>query len=188
MARRFLRVVFIPILDLRPAQCQPAQHGEDYEATNLRLPGSGSWFIAPHVAPANSIGCAGFRFGPVRPNRHHHCRQQETRPRHQLRQCLGGPKEGEWGVTLTADYFKKIKEAGFDTVRLPVRWSAHAQADAPYSLDKQFAERVDWAVEQAIANKLNIIINVHHYEEVDANPDKHLARLVGLWEQIAARY
>jgi endoglucanase len=105
-----------------------------------------------------------------------------------LGNALEAPKEGEWGVTLKAEYFKAIKEAGFDTVRLPVRWSAHAKAEAPYTIDAKFAERVDWAVDQALDNKLNIIVNVHHYGEMDAEPDKHLPRLVGLWEQIAARY
>src|SRR5262249_51370499 len=42
--------------------------------------------------------------------------------------------------------------------------------------------------DQALANKLNIIVNVHHYDEMDADPDKQQARLVALWEQIAARY
>jgi endoglucanase len=105
-----------------------------------------------------------------------------------LGNALEAPKEGEWGVTLKAEYFKLIKEAGFDSVRLPVRWSAHAKAEAPYTIDAKFAARVDWAIEQALANKLNIIVNVHHYDEMDADPDKHLPRLVGLWEQIAARY
>jgi endoglucanase len=105
-----------------------------------------------------------------------------------LGNALEAPKEGEWGVTLKPQYFKAIKEAGFDTVRLPVKWSAHAKAEAPYTIDPKFAERIDWAVDQALANKLNIIVNVHHYDEADANPDKHLARLIGLWEQIAARY
>jgi endoglucanase len=102
--------------------------------------------------------------------------------------ALEAPKEGAWGVTLKSEYFRLVKEAGFDTVRLPVKWSAHAAANAPFTIDATFAARVDWAVEQALANKLNIIVNVHHYDEMDANPDAHLARLAGLWEQIAARY
>jgi endoglucanase len=105
-----------------------------------------------------------------------------------LGNALEAPSEGQWGVTLKAQYFKAIKEAGFATVRLPVRWSAHAQKDAPFTIDKKIAERVDWAVDQALANQLNIVVNVHHYDEMDADPDKHLPRLVALWEQIAARY
>ena len=38
---------------------------------------------------------------------------------------LDAPHEGEWGVTLQADYFKSIKAAGFSHVRLPVRWETH---------------------------------------------------------------
>jgi endoglucanase len=105
-----------------------------------------------------------------------------------LGNALDAPKEGEWGVTLKAEYFQVIKQAGFDTVRLPIKWSGHAKKDAPYTIEPKFAERVDWAIDQAIANKLNIIVNVHHFDEMDADPDRHLPRLIGLWEQIATRY
>lgn len=102
--------------------------------------------------------------------------------------ALEAPKEGEWGVTLSADYFRKVKEAGFDSVRLPVRWSAHAAAAAPYTIEPKFAERIDWAIDQALANKLAIVVNCHHYDELDADPDAHAPRMIALWEQIAARY
>lgn len=105
-----------------------------------------------------------------------------------LGNALEAPKEGAWGVTLQASYFRIIKEAGFDTVRLPVKWSAHADAEPPYTIEPRFAERVDWAIDQALANHLQIIVNVHHYEGADTEPDRHLARLAKLWEQIAARY
>ena len=105
-----------------------------------------------------------------------------------LGNALEAPREGEWGVRLQPEYFAAIREAGFASVRLPVRWSAHAGDSAPYTIDADFAERVDWAVNQALANELNIIVNVHHYGEMDADPDKHLPRLVGLWRQIAERY
>lgn len=105
-----------------------------------------------------------------------------------LGNALEAPNEGEWGVRLKAEYFAAIKKAGFDSVRLPVCWSAHAQASAPYTIDPEFARRVDWAVDQAMANHLNIVINVHHYGEMDTAPDEHLPRLIGLWQQIAARY
>jgi endoglucanase len=105
-----------------------------------------------------------------------------------LGSALEAPKEGEWGMTLQAEYFRVIKAAGFATVRLPVRWSAHAQRSAPYTIDLEFAERVDWAVDQALANELNVVLNVHHYDEMNTHPVEHLSRLVALWGQIAARY
>ena len=73
-------------------------------------------------------------------------------------------------------------------VRLPVRWSAHAEADALYTIEPKFAAHVDWAVDQALANKLNVILDFHNYDEMNSDPDGHLARLAGLWAQVAARY
>lgn len=105
-----------------------------------------------------------------------------------LGNALEAPKEGEWGVTLQPEYFRLIKEAGFDTVRLPVRWSAHAQTEAPYIVDPTFAARVDWAIDQATANGLNIVVNVHHYNELDKDPAGHIERMTALWTQIAERY
>jgi len=105
-----------------------------------------------------------------------------------LGNALEAPEEGAWGVRVKPEYFTAIKQAGFQTVRLPVKWSAHAESKPPYTLDPQFADRVDRAVDQALANGLNIVVDLHHYSEMDANPDEHLRRLVGLWKQIAARY
>ena len=56
---------------------------------------------------------------------------------------------------------------------LPTKWSAHAKTDSPYTIDSKFAQRIDWAVDQATVNQLNIILNVQHYEGLDGNPDQH---------------
>jgi len=105
-----------------------------------------------------------------------------------LGNALEAPAEGAWGVVLKAEYFQTIRQAGFASVRLPVRWSAHAGKEPPYTLEPGFAARVDWAIDQALANKLNIIVNVHHFEEMDAEPAAHLERLTAIWSQIAERY
>src|SRR5262249_9194288 len=96
--------------------------------------------------------------------------------------------EGDWGVTLEADYFLKIKDAGFQSVRIPIRWSTHAGKEAPYEIDAAFFKRIDWAIEQDLSRELTAIINAHNYEEMFGDPDKHTPRLVALWKQIAARY
>jgi endoglucanase len=105
-----------------------------------------------------------------------------------LGNALEAPKEGAWGLTLEAGYFKTIKDAGFQTVRVPVKWSAHAAKDAPYTIDPMFFARIDWVLDQAAANGLNVVLNAHHYDEITTDPDRHLPRLAGLWEQIARRY
>jgi endoglucanase len=105
-----------------------------------------------------------------------------------LGNALEAPNEGEWGVRLKEEYFHAIAEAGFDSVRVPIKWSAHAQNEAPYTVDPEFFDRIDWVVEQGTKNKLNVILNVHHYGEMDTQPDEHLPRLDAIWKQIAERY
>ncbi|MFI0723183.1 glycoside hydrolase family 5 protein [Streptomyces sp. NPDC021224] len=95
----------------------------------------------------------------------------------------GGPE-----LPLDERYFDEIARAGFDTVRLPVRWSAHAGSAPPYAIDPAFFARVDAGVRAALDRGLNAVVNVHHYREMNADPDAHLPRLLALWRQIAARY
>jgi endoglucanase len=105
-----------------------------------------------------------------------------------LGNALEAPNEGEWGVTLKAEYFEKIHAAGFDSVRIPVRWSAHAGESAPYRIDANFFARVDWAVHQALDNHLIPILNMHHYDGLMDDPQNHRERFVALWTQIAEHY
>ena len=85
-------------------------------------------------------------------------------------------------------WFDLVQGVGFDTVRLPVRWSAHAAATAPYLLDERFAAVVDAAVDGALRRGLTTIVDVHHDDAIQAAPGAHADRLVGLWARIAERY
>ena len=82
-----------------------------------------------------------------------------------LGNALEAPNEGDWGVTLQAEYFQLIKDAGFTAVRIPIKWSGHASPNFPYSIMPSLFSRVDWAVEQAIRKGLAVVINIHHYDE-----------------------
>jgi endoglucanase len=105
-----------------------------------------------------------------------------------LGNALDAPREGEWGVVLDASDFVAIRQAGFDHVRLPVRFNAHAAATAPFTVDADFFARVDWAVDQALGNGLAVIVDFHHYLELMKAPDEHRARFLAIWKQIADRY
>lgn len=111
---------------------------------------------------------------------------------------LEGPREGEIG--LDAAYFVTIAEAGFTHVRLPVSWAGYADAEPPYLIPdgddptidhpdySNIWERVDWAIEQAAANELLIIINMHLYDEIHADPLAERDRYLAMWAQIGERY
>jgi endoglucanase len=102
--------------------------------------------------------------------------------------ALEAPKEGEWGLTLEERYFELIKKAGFTAIRLPVKFSAHALEATPFTLDETFMKRIDWAVRNAASRGLAIIVDLHHYDGLLADPPAHRDRFVALWRQIAVRY
>ncbi len=105
-----------------------------------------------------------------------------------LGNALEAPREGEWGMVLQEEYFRLIADAGFDTIRVPIRWSAHALEEPPYTVDESFFQRVDWVIENGLKNDLNVVLNMHHYEEIFQRPDAHAERFIAIWEQIATRY
>ncbi len=102
--------------------------------------------------------------------------------------CLeAAPSEG-WGVRIEDNYFQLIKQAGFNSVRIPIRWSTNALTSPPYTIDPVLFARVDSVVSNALANNLTVVINDHHYLEMFTDPDAHLPRLISIWQQIADRY
>lgn len=105
-----------------------------------------------------------------------------------LGNALEAPQEGAWGMKLEAEFFQKIKEAGFNSLRLPIRWSAHAGTGAPFTIDPVFFQRVDWAIEQALSRGLAAAINFHHFEEIFNAPEQNEERFLALWQQVAQRY
>jgi len=105
-----------------------------------------------------------------------------------LGNALEAPKERQWGVTLKEEYFDAIKSAGFDSVRIPVRWSAHADKSPPYCIEPEFFERVDWVVRNLLKRRIVPVLNMHHYNELTDKPVEHRERFLALWRQIAARY
>lgn len=105
-----------------------------------------------------------------------------------LGNALEAPNEGEWGMKIEDEFFPLIKQAGFKHVRLPVKWTAHAAKESPFTVDAAFFARVDHLLKQAEANGLQVVLNHHHYSELDAKPKEELPRAVAIWKQVAARY
>ena len=101
---------------------------------------------------------------------------------------LEAPNEGDWGRAIAEDDFTIIKAAGFTSIRLPVRFSGHAATAAPFTIDAAFMTRVRHVVDLATAAGLNVIIDLHNYDELMAAPDANAARFAGLWKQIAATF
>jgi endoglucanase len=102
--------------------------------------------------------------------------------------ALEAPKEGDWGFVIKDEYFPAIKSAGFNSVRIPISWPAHAATMAPYTIDADFFKRVDEVVDQAHKNNLLAILDMHNYDALMQNPEAEKARFIALWQQIADHY
>ena len=111
---------------------------------------------------------------------------------------LEAPTEGAWGLAVTDDFIDKAAGVGFKAVRLPVRWSNHASAQAPFTIDAAFMTHVDSIVERLLAKGLVVVLNMHHYRQLDGDRldagespvDAAVVdvRFIMLWEQIAAHF
>jgi len=111
---------------------------------------------------------------------------------------LDAPYEGAWGSRVKDDYPALVKQAGFGHVRLPVRWSAHAGRDASAQIDPVFMARVDAVVDRLLAQGLMVVLDMHHYRQLDADAldagevkvdaaDVKL-RFLSMWRQIAEHF
>lgn len=105
-----------------------------------------------------------------------------------LGNALEAPREGEWGLKILPEYFKIIKDAGFSSVRIPIRWSSHVSDNISFRIKDEFFSRIDDVINQALENNLIVIINIHHFNELYKNPFKYEQRFYLLWEQIGEHY
>jgi len=105
-----------------------------------------------------------------------------------LGNALEAPNEGEWGVTPQEGYFDLIQSAGFDSVRLPVRWSTHADEAAPYTIDPVFLARVDEIVGRALERGLAVVLDTHHYTSPTSDLYNQMDRFLSIWQQVAEHY
>ncbi|HVU26266.1 MAG TPA: glycoside hydrolase family 5 protein [Verrucomicrobiae bacterium] len=92
------------------------------------------------------------------------------------------------GVTVSAAEIAQIKREGFDHVRVPIGWHQYAGAAPDFKLSPVIFDRVDFIVTNALNDGLAVIINIHHFNELDQNPTNATAEFLAIWKQIAAHY
>src|SRR5512135_3653472 len=86
------------------------------------------------------------------------------------------------------EHFRLIREAGFSTVRINLH-ALQLMGRAPdYKLPASWLETLDWAIEKALAAGLNVILDLHNYNDVAKAPEAFKPRLLAFWKQIGERY
>jgi endoglucanase len=93
-----------------------------------------------------------------------------------------------WGVHYSVEDFIHIKAEGFDHVRIPVGWHHYAGPAPDFKLSGEIFSKTDFLVTNALAHGLNVIVNIHHFDEFTADPTALTAKFHSIWRQVAAHY
>ena len=104
-----------------------------------------------------------------------------------------GLGETAWGnPKTTREMIQKIHEAGFRSIRIPVSWHDHADAD--FNIDAAWMERVAEVAGYALDENMYVILNIHHDDGVkyvypDSEHYENSSKYIKtVWKQIAEQF
>jgi len=83
-------------------------------------------------------------------------------------------------------HFARIREGGFQTLRINLQAFRHM--DAENRLGPAWFKTLDWAVQNALANHLTVILDEHDFTVCGNNADACKPKVMAFWEQVAEHY
>ncbi len=86
------------------------------------------------------------------------------------------------------EHFKIIRAGGFDTLRINLFPFKHMGAAPGYQLDDSWWRTTDWAVSNAVAAHLNVILDFHEFESQGKDAAGNKDRFLAFWRQVAPRF
>lgn len=87
-----------------------------------------------------------------------------------------------------AKYFKMLKDAGFDSVRINLHPFRYMASQDPHAIRQEWLDTLDWAVGNALAAGLAAILDLHEFNAVGRDPDGTKGKFISFWKQIAPRF
>ena len=102
--------------------------------------------------------------------------------------------ETAWGnPVVTEAMIQAVKKAGFNAIRIPIRWQCHITNAQAMSIDKAWIARIKEVVGWCLDNGLKVIINVHHEKWLEGRPtyqykEENCQKLALLWMNIASEF
>lgn len=99
--------------------------------------------------------------------------------------------ETSWGQPpVTRALIDYVRECGFTSIRIPVSWGKHT--DAEYTIDPEWLDRVNVIVDYAVDAGLYVILNSHHdcdyYYPTEENYENAERYITAVWSQVAERF
>ena len=85
-------------------------------------------------------------------------------------------------------HFRLIKEAGFDSVRINLHAFSHMDQNDNYRLRQPWWDTLDWAVKNALANKLAVILDLHEFHQMGDDPIGRKPLFIAFWRQVSQHF
>ncbi|MDY5631710.1 MAG: glycoside hydrolase family 5 protein [Bacteroidaceae bacterium] len=102
--------------------------------------------------------------------------------------------ETAWGnPVVTKKMIKAVRDAGFNAIRIPVRWQHHIVNPSAMSVSKTWMKRIKEVVDWCLEYDLKVIINTHHDKWLEGRPTyayqaENCQKLALLWMNIATEF
>ncbi|MBQ8921452.1 MAG: cellulase family glycosylhydrolase [Oscillospiraceae bacterium] len=109
-----------------------------------------------------------------------------------------GAAETSWGCPFTTKaMIDCVKNAGFNTIRIPVTWGEKCSG-SDFKIDDAWMNRVQEIVDYAISDDMYVILNIHHDNTQRGNNayfypdqshyDNSVKFITSVWTQVANRF
>jgi endoglucanase len=87
-----------------------------------------------------------------------------------------------------ARHFLRLKEAGFNSVRINLQPYRGMDPTNGYALSESWFELLDWAVREAQAQDLRVILDLHEFIPMGSDPVTNKVKFLAFWRQLSAHY
>lgn len=102
--------------------------------------------------------------------------------------------ESSWcGAVTTQEMITAVKDAGFNTIRIPVSWHNHVEGEN-FTISEVWLNRVQEVVDYAINEGMYVILNIHHdimegyYYPTEAQYETSSRYISSIWNQLCERF
>lgn len=101
-----------------------------------------------------------------------------------LGNILDAPFEGAWAPAISTFDLDWIAGAGFDTIRLPVRFGARWNG----TIWPGFLARVEQVINRTHEHNLTVILDLHHFDQLVIDPNTCEPVFPAIWTELAQRF
>lgn len=82
-------------------------------------------------------------------------------------------------------HFRLLKEAGFDSIRVNLHAFRHMDTAPALTLRDSWFATLDWVIEQALRQKLMVILDLHEFGSMGDNPEANHEKFLSFWRQVS---